>query len=599
MSKLDLVKEVKNNLNIVEFVSEATNLSGNKNVLKGLCPFHNEKTPSFVVFPETQTWRCFGACSSGGDIFDFIMNSENINFPQALSIAAKRAGITLDYKSEIKNDNQTSIIHANEIAASYFQSLIKSPEGMNAKNYLKERGIDEGIITRRGLGINYEGMNTLADYLKSKEIDGSTAVQSGLLVKWNNNTWKDAFTNRITIEIRDEDNKLVGFGARSLSNNLPKYINTQQTELFNKSKILYGLNWAKESIKESMTAVIVEGYFDVITAHENGFKNVVGCMGTSVTNDHLEILDPLCSKIILALDSDNAGKKATYNNLIKIISNFEDPDLLHEKIYICESSEGKDPDIIIRDNPESWKLYINDVKSLIHYLIENINYTYNLSNNNELFAAAQSIYPIIATINIPQEQNSAYDHLAKKLKTPRNQLPKPKIIKNKYKYNDFQSWQNNEVEHENKLEERIINFIIKNRELVDSAKIKIDPKYFSNSIYKHLYEKILSDVPLEDILEQMNKNSDEFSFNLINKILGQSLPFGTKENLITELNDYSTRLQENYFRNRKTDQEKIMKELKFGEKMSDNDNRSWEPIVEKANKDNQELKKVMLSRYKQ
>ena len=128
MSKLDLVKEVKNNLNIVEFVSETTNLSGNKNALKGLCPFHNEKTPSFVVFPETQTWRCFGACSSGGDIFDFIMNSENINFPQALSIAGKRAGITLDYKSEIKNDNQTSIIHANEIAASYFQSLIKSPE---------------------------------------------------------------------------------------------------------------------------------------------------------------------------------------------------------------------------------------------------------------------------------------------------------------------------------------------------------------------------------------------------------------------------------------------------------------------------------------
>ena len=236
MANSDLVKEVKNNINIVELVSESTNLTGNRNALKGLCPFHNEKTPSFVVYPEKQTWRCFGACASGGDIFNFIMNSENINFPQALSIAADKAGIKLNYNSEIKKDTE-SIIHANEIAASYFQSLIKTPQGENAKNYLINRGIDDEIILKRGLGVNYEGMNTLADYLKSKSVDGTAAIKSGLLVKWNNNIWKDAFTNRITIEIRDENNKIVGFGARALGENNPKYINTRQTQIFNKSKI--------------------------------------------------------------------------------------------------------------------------------------------------------------------------------------------------------------------------------------------------------------------------------------------------------------------------------------------------------------------------
>ena len=561
MANSDLVKEVKNNINIVELVSESTNLTGNRNALKGLCPFHNEKTPSFVVYPEKQTWRCFGACASGGDIFNFIMNSENINFPQALSIAADKAGIKLNYNSEIKRDTE-SIIHANEIASSYFQSLIKTPQGENAKNYLINRGIDEEIILKRGLGVNYEGMNTLADYLKSKSVNGTAAIKSGLLVKWNNNIWKDAFTNRITIEIRDENNKIVGFGARALGENHPKYINTRQTQIFNKSKILYGLNWAKNSIKESSTAVIVEGYFDVITAHEHGFTNVVGCMGTSITDEQLKILNPLCSKIILSLDADDAGKKATYNNLIKIISNTENPELLHEKIYICDTNEKDDPDQMIRENPESWKSHINNVKSLISYLIENIDYSYNLSEDDQLIEASQSIYPIIISINNSHEQNKAYDDLAKKLKISRNQLqllPKPKVIKNQSKYLYTQSWQSNELNHESKLDEALIHFLINNKELIDSAKTIIDPKYFS-PVYQHIYEKIISDIPLNEILENINNSSDDFTLEIIGKILNQNQPSEFQESKMTIMNDYIRRIRERYLKDRKIETEKIMKE---------------------------------------
>ena len=561
MANSDLVKEVKNNINIVELVSESTNLAGNRNALKGLCPFHNEKTPSFVVYPEKQTWRCFGACASGGDIFNFIMNSENINFPQALSIAADKAGIKLNYNSEIKKDTE-SIIHANEIAASYFQSLIKTPQGENAKNYLINRGIDDEIILKRGLGVNYEGMNTLADYLKSKSVDGTAAIKSGLLVKWNNNIWKDAFTNRITIEIRDENNKIVGFGARALGENNPKYINTRQTQIFNKSKILYGLNWAKNSIKESSTAVIVEGYFDVITAHEHGFTNVVGCMGTSITDEQLKILNPLCSKIILSLDADDAGKKATYNNLIKIISNTENPGLLHEKIYICDTNEKDDPDEMIRENPESWKSHINNTKTLISYLIENIDYSYNLSEDDQLIEASQSIYPIIISINNSHEQNKAYDDLAKKLKISRNQLqllPKPKVIKNQSKYLYTQSWQSNELNHESKLDEALIYFLINNKELIDSAKTIIDPKYFS-PVYQHIYEKIISDIPLNEILENINNSSDDFTLEIIGKILKQNQPSEFQESKMTIMNDYIRRIRERYLKDRKIETEKVMKE---------------------------------------
>ena len=595
MANSDLVKEVKNNINIVELVSESTNLTGNRNALKGLCPFHNEKTPSFVVYPEKQTWRCFGACASGGDIFNFIMNSENINFPQALSIAADKAGIKLNYNSEIKRDTE-SVIHANEIAASYFQSLIKTPQGENAKNYLINRGIDDETILKRGLGVNYEGMNTLADYLKSKSVDGTAAIKSGLLVKWNNNIWKDAFTNRITIEIRDENNKIVGFGARALGENHPKYINTRQTQIFNKSKILYGLNWAKNSIKESSTAVIVEGYFDVITAHEHGFTNVVGCMGTSITDEQLKILNPLCSKIILSLDSDVAGKKATYNNLIKIISNTENPELLHEKIYICDTNEKDDPDEMIRENPESWKSHINNVKSLISYLIENIDYSYNLSEDDQLIEASQSIYPIIISINNSHEQNKAYDDLAKKLKISRNQLqllPKPKVIKNQSKYLYTQSWQSNELNHESKLDEALIHFLINNKELIDSAKTIIDPKYFS-PVYQHIYEKIISDIPLNEILENINNSSDDFTLEIIGKILNQNQPSEFQESKMTIMNDYIRRIRERYLKDRKIETEKIMKERMI--EKDKNSLQEWDSIMEEAIKDNLEIKTLQESK---
>jgi DNA primase len=595
MANSDLVKEVKNNINIVELVSESTNLTGNRNALKGLCPFHNEKTPSFVVYPEKQTWRCFGACASGGDIFNFIMNSENINFPQALSIAADKAGIKLNYNSEIKRDTE-SVIHANEIAASYFQSLIKTPQGENAKNYLINRGIDDQIILKRGLGVNYEGMNTLADYLKSKSVDGTAAIKSGLLVKWNNNIWKDAFTNRITIEIRDENNKIVGFGARALGENHPKYINTRQTQIFNKSKILYGLNWAKNSIKESSTAVIVEGYFDVITAHEHGFTNVVGCMGTSITDEQLKILNPLCSKIILSLDSDVAGKKATYNNLIKIINNTENPELLHEKIYICDSNEKDDPDEMIRENPESWKSHINNVKPLISYLIENIDYSYNLSEDDQLIEASQSIYPIIISINNSHKQNKAYDDLAKKLKISRNQLqllPKPKVIKNQSKYLYTQSWQSNELNHESKIDEALIHFLINNKELIDSAKTIINPKYFS-PVYQHIYEKIISDIPLNKILENINDSSDEFTLEIIEKILNQNQPSEFQESKMTIMNDYIRRIRERYLKDRKIETEKIMKERMI--EKDKNSLQEWDSIMEEAIKDNLEIKTLQESK---
>jgi DNA primase len=359
---------------------------------------------------------------------------------------------------------------------------------------------------------------------------------------------------------------------------------------------LYGLNWAKSSIKESSTAVIVEGYFDVITAHEHGFTNVVGCMGTSITDEQLKILNPLCSKIILSLDADDAGKKATYNNLIKIISNTENPELLHEKIYICDTNEKDDPDQMIRENPESWKSHINNVKSLISYLIENIDYSYNLSEDDQLIEASQSIYPIIISINSSHEQNKAYDDLAKKLKISRNQLqllPKPKVIKNQSKYLYTQSWQSNELNHESKLDEALIHFLINNKELIDSAKTIIDPKYFS-PVYQHIYEKIISDIPLNEILENINNSSDDFTLEIIGKILNQNQPSEFQESKMTIMNDYIRRIRERYLKDRKIETEKIMKERMI--EKDKNSLQEWDSIMEEAIKDNLEIKTLQESK---
>ena len=320
----DLVSVVKSKLDIVDLISKYVDLKRSSRTLKGLCPFYPENTPSFVVYPEEQTFKCFcGSCAglSGGDIFTFMMRLENIGFTDALFKCAEISGVDINVKEKTKPQPKNEIFQALDAASNYFKNSLESRYGSEGIKYLDSRGISSEQIKEFGLGLSLGGINSLVDHLKKVGVKGAAAVESGLVQKWPDGTWHDFFIERLTIEIKDEDNKLVGFGARSLDNKLPKYINTPQTSLFNKSQLLFGLNKAANSIKREGVCIIVEGYMDVFAAHSEGFENVVACMGTSVTKEQLELISKYAEKVILCLDSDIAGRRASVNNLIKLINN--------------------------------------------------------------------------------------------------------------------------------------------------------------------------------------------------------------------------------------------------------------------------------------
>ena len=351
------------------------------------------------------------------------MRLENIGFKDALFKCAEISGIDINFQEKIKPQPKKDIYQALEAASNYFRNSLESRFGSDGIKYLEQRGIKNGQIEDFGLGLSLGGINTLVDHLKKVGIKGVAAVESGLVQKWPDGTWHDFFIERLTIEIRDENNKLVGFGARSLDNKLPKYINTPQTSLFNKSNILFGLNTAKDFIDGE--CIIVEGYMDVFAAHSENFKNVVACMGTSVTKEQLELASKYTNKVILCLDSDIAGRRASVNNLIKLINSEINFSNLNLDIQIASIIDGKDPDELIRNNPLDWKSVIENSVPLHTHLINNLELVFDLNDPNQKNQAANSVYKIVFENQNNYIQDEILNLLSKKLNVLRENLPKP------------------------------------------------------------------------------------------------------------------------------------------------------------------------------
>ena len=237
MSQVD---EIKSALDIVQVVSETVDLDTRSRTPKANCPFHAERTPSFVVFPDSGTWRCFGACAVGGDVISFIQKRDDLDFRGALKAAASRAGIELDDRAREKQETLSPLISANDVALGYFWTQLLATSGEDARAYLEGRGIDTDMARRRDLGLAPNGMETLAGHLKSTGTPGSAASGAGLVVQTADGGWRDMFKGRLTIAIRDAEGRVVGFGGRELDGSEPKYLNTGRTAIFDKSRILYG-----------------------------------------------------------------------------------------------------------------------------------------------------------------------------------------------------------------------------------------------------------------------------------------------------------------------------------------------------------------------
>src|SRR3989344_9337574 len=356
------IEEIKNKLDIVGLVNEYAPLKKAGRNYKALCPFHNEKTASFMVSPDRQIFKCFG-CSEGGDIFAFYKRIEGVEFGEAMKVLANRAGVRLkEFKPTRAEQQKETLFKAHELASRFYHHLLtKHPAGKKALDYLKARGVKQKSIDDFQLRFAPEKESPLVDYLKKKEFSIQDITISGLGTVSTGKP-RDWFRGRIMFPISDTSGRCVAFSGRALGNTEPKYLNSPETPVFSKSKALYGINLAKANIQKEKTAVLVEGNLDVISSFQVGVKNVVAPLGTSLTETQIEILKRWTENLLFAFDTDLAGDAAA-KRAIEIAENSD------MNIRVVQLPEGKDPDEIIRKNPLLWKKALKDAVPVYDHFI--------------------------------------------------------------------------------------------------------------------------------------------------------------------------------------------------------------------------------------
>ena len=424
-----LSDEIKGRLDIVEVVgSYVPGLRKAGRNYKAPCPFHNERTPSFTVFPERQSWRCFGACATGGDVLSFVMRMEKLEFSDTLKLLAQRTGVTIPQRRE-RQEHQ-SLHRVNEAAAAFFQEVLRSQQGIAARTYLQQRGVDTSTVERFEIGLSPGTGSALLEHLSTLNYPQEQVRRAGLATRSSDAPPRDMFLGRLIFPIRDDQGNLAGFGGRSLDGSDPKYLNSPRTEVFDKGRILYAFHRARDPIKERGVGVVVEGYMDAMAAHQYGFDNVVASMGTALTEAQVALLRGIGQQFVLALDPDAAGGAATFRSLVDswreldtvLVGRRRNVSMYQRtsnvSLKIAALPPGKDPDQVIREDPQVWQRFIEDAMPLLDYFFASASERWDLTASDGKARAAEELYPLIATLNNPFEQERYYRRLAETLGVP-------------------------------------------------------------------------------------------------------------------------------------------------------------------------------------
>ena len=407
---MDEVAEIKNRLEITEVVANYLPLKQSGRNLKAACPFHQEKSASFMVSPERGIYHCFG-CNEGGDIFSFVMKMEGLEFREALEKLARQAGVELKARkgeSADLNRRRARIYEATELAARYFQaSLVQNP---NALEYvIKQRHLNRETVKAFQIGYAPDSWNALTDFLTKKSFSHEEMLEAGLAgQKEGRNTVYDLFRGRLTFTICDRDGRPIGFTARVLDDSLPKYLNTPQTPLYDKSSAIFGLHLAREAIRSHDEVVLVEGNMDVVASHQAGVMQVVATSGTALTLDQLRTLSKLTKNIKLAFDSDRAGLAATERAI-------ELGQKLGLTLRMVEVQGAKDADELIQQSPQAWSEAIAGAKYIIDYLIDRFEHDFDLTTSIGKRQYADRLAANLRRLGDPVEQDHYVKVLAGKL----------------------------------------------------------------------------------------------------------------------------------------------------------------------------------------
>ena len=437
---MSIIETIKAKIDVVEEIGLVVSLQKSGKALKGLCPFHNERTPSFYVFAETQTWRCFG-CNEGGDVFSFVQKQQGLDFRETLHYLAEKAGVQVDdYSSQNPEQvRETSALKErlrklNEDALLWFhQMLLRSKDAAEARAYVQSRGISADTVVTFSLGYAPDQWDTLAHYLLGRGYTERELVQGGLARDREGGPGDtgggvyDYFRHRLIFPIRDTRGRVIGFGGRAFGDNQPKYLNSPQTPLFEKNSVLYALDMARDAIKHEKQVVIVEGYVDAVIAHQHGTKQTVACIGSAITEKHIQQLKKLTRQVTLALDPDAAGESATEHGIQEALKTFDrivvpiplatsnpvagsrkryEPrgmirleEQVDAEINVLQLPAGEDPDEVIRENAALWDYAVAHPVPLVDYYFRVKTMDLNLKEPAGKTEAARRLLPIIGMIS--------------------------------------------------------------------------------------------------------------------------------------------------------------------------------------------------------
>lgn len=433
---MTVVDEVKDRVDIVSLVGETVKLRKSGKNYTGFCPFHpNTRTPAFVIFPDTGTWRCFGACNEGGDIFKFVMKKEGWDFPEALRHLAERAGVDLrprdagEGEAEEAHQRLRDVLEAS--VAFFRHHLVGTKAGAPILDYLHQRGLNDSTLEAFEIGFAPDAWEALRGFLHEKGFEDREQLEAGMLSERDSGGFYDRFRNRIMFSIRDARGRMAGFGARIVDPaDVPKFLNTPQTPLFDKGRLLYGLDKARKAIRAMDQAVIVEGYLDVVALHQAGFANAVSPMGTALTEDQLRLLKRFTRRMVLALDPDRAGDQATLRGLTLARDALDrEPDpvfdarglvryegRLDADIRVVTLPENKDPDEVVGDDPTVWASIVEKAQPVVTYVVDVLARSRDVDDPKVKAEIARQVLPLIEDVANPAERDAHRQALARRLK---------------------------------------------------------------------------------------------------------------------------------------------------------------------------------------
>ena len=423
---MTVVEDIKQRIDLVDVVSQTVKLKRTGKNYIGFCPFHsNTRSPAFVVFPETQTWRCFGQCNEGGDLFGYVMKRDNLDFQETLKQLADKAGVTLKPQTQADRkveEKQQTLIEVMDASAEFFRKqMLETTPGKKALDYLHKRGLSDETIKFWGLGYAPDSWSQLLDHLLTKGYTRELILQAGMLSQGDDGRVYDRFRDRLMFPIRSMYGRIAGFGGRILDpEDIPKYLNSPATDLFDKGRLLYGLDQARTGMRAEAQAVIVEGYMDVIGLHQAGFTNAVSPMGTALTESQFQLIKRMTSNIILALDPDAAGQKGTLRGLEtarKVMDTderlgFDSHGLLKIErflkadIRVTTLPEGKDPDEIVLEDPAAWQKIIVAAKPVVNHVMDSLAEGQDLADPKVKRSIAEQVLPLIEDVGSTVEREA-------------------------------------------------------------------------------------------------------------------------------------------------------------------------------------------------